>query len=357
MTTSQLKTWLSTRTKFFLAIPFIILTITGAFLSVSSGSNQVKEEIRLSPQASEAKSTEDAENSSNIAAQPTGSQIPSKTKNESISLTTQSSNASTSSLEYIFFIVLLIFLGLSILTNFLFYKGHLKSKTGQLVRNPKDLSDNFKESETIKKLISKLIDFLDNKLSGREKDFRKMLEDDFSEIKKMQSANIEQSKKESETTKKMCDDVMESFTVLQTELSGREKEIKRLKKGYDSEVFRKFLGRFIRVDKMLREEINKMRAATSENDANLRILIELQEMLIDAFEECGVSAFSPDVGSYFLKAFGVADNPKTIPASSIEADWTIAEVIKPGFKIESLEGPDQCIEQAKVVVFKFKKGD
>ena len=55
--------------------------------------------------------------------------------------------------------------------------------------------------------------------------------------------------------------------------------------------------------------------------------------------------------------FGVADNPKTIPASSIEDDWTIAEVIKHGLKIESLEGPDQCIDQAKVVVFKFKKGD
>ena len=103
------------------------------------------------------------------------------------------------------------------------------------------------------------------------------------------------------------------------------------------------------VDNMLREEINKMRVATSENDANLRILIELQEMLTDAFEECGVSAFSPDVGSHFLKAFGVADNPKTIPASSIEDDFTIAEVIKSGLKIESLEGPDQCIDQAKVV--------
>ena len=59
---------------------------------------------------------------------------------------------------------------------------------------------------------------------------------------------------------------MESFTVLQTTLDSRDKEIQRLKKGYDSEIFRKFLGRFIRVDKALCEELY---SAKTENSNNL----------------------------------------------------------------------------------------
>ena len=93
-------------------------------------------------------------------------------------------------LEYYYFYEVLLLAKDFFLTNFLVFKGRLKSKAGQLSHIPKDLSGDFKESETIKKLYRKLID---------------------------------------------------SFTVLQTELSGREKEIKRLKKGYDSEVFQKFL--------------------------------------------------------------------------------------------------------------------
>jgi len=259
---------------------------------------------------------------------------PSKSPSESIdtnkpkSHPTPSNNTNANSLSVVFLIILLILLAISIVTNILFFKWRFR---------PNDKQRSF--------IPEVLIDSVDSKVNDLAETFKVMAE--------QHSANIDQSKRASKNTKKLFDDLMESFTVLQTTLDSRDKEIQRLKKGYDSEIFRKFLGRFIRVDKALCEEIC---AAKIENSNNLENLEGIQNILRDAFEECGVLSFSPKLGGDFRKEFGVADNPKTIPPSNQEDDFVIAKVLEAGFKLETLEGPKQCIKPAKVVVFKSEKG-
>jgi len=258
---------------------------------------------------------------------------PSKSQSESIdtnkpkSTPTPSKSTNANSLDIVFLVILLILLAISIVTNVLFIKLRFRANENQLSIIPEVVIDN--------------VDSMANDLS---KSFKIMAE--------QHAANLDQSKTASKNTKKLFDDLMESFTVLQTTLDSRDKEIQRLKKGYDSEIFRKFLGRFIRVDKALCEELH---AAKTENSNNLESLEDIQNILRDAFEECGVSSFSPKLGGDFRKEFGVADNPKTIPPVNQEDDFVIAEVLEEGFKLETPDGP-QCIKKAKVVVFKSEKG-
>jgi molecular chaperone GrpE (heat shock protein) len=234
-------------------------------------------------------------------------------------------NANTSdSLRVAFFVVILILLSLSIFTNILLFKWRFKTSGDQISIVPTELL----------KII-------------------KLLNQQFDGMAKQHSANIDQSKRASKNTEKLFHDLIESFTDLQAALNKRDKEIERLKKGYDSEVFRKFLTRFIRVDKALCDEIH----AAAENSDHRRNFERIQEALRDAFEDCGVSTFSPKIGGHLRKASGVAENPKTKPTSSQEKDLTIAEVTEPGFKLQVQEGPDQCLKPAKVIVYRFSKGD
>ena len=234
-------------------------------------------------------------------------------------------NANTSdSLRVAFFVVILILLSLSIFTNILLFKWRFKTSGDQISIVPTELL----------KII-------------------KLLNQQFDGMAKQHSANIDQSKRASKNTEKLFHDLIESFTDLQAALNKRDKEIERLKKGYDSEVFRKFLTRFIRVDKALCDEIH----AAAENSDHRRNFERIQEALRDAFEDCGVSTFSPKIGGHLREASGVAENPKTKPTSSQKEDFTIAEVTEPGFKLQVQEGPDQCLKPAKVIVYRFSKGD
>jgi len=159
-------------------------------------------------------------------------------------------------------------------------------------------------------------------------------------------------KQGTETQKKIAD-LMEAFLVLQAALDEKEKEIQRLKRGYDAEIFRRFLTRFIRVDNALADEIE---AAASGNDLDVRTLGGVRDLLQDALDECGVSEFSPDIGESVRDAFGIADNYKTIVAETPDQEFTIAEIIEPGFKIRTPEGSDECIKQAKVAVYVSRIG-
>ncbi len=223
------------------------------------------------------------------------------------------------------FVVILILLSLSISTNILLFKWRKTAGDGQLSIVPVELM------EVIKSLV-----------------------DSFVGLRDQLSLNVNHSKKESKDTKKLFEDLMEAFTVLQSALNERDKEIKRLKQGYDSEIYRKFLARFIRTDDALSYE---MHAAKSGNgNSNYQTLEDIQELLRDAFDECGVSDFSPNIGGDIRNEFGVADGYKTIPARNSEEEFTIAEVVEPGFKIQTPTGPD-CIKPAKVVVYIPRKGD
>ena len=257
-------------------------------------------------------------------------QTKSKKPNESIdnkkpkSTPTPRKNTNGVSLETVLLGILLILLAVSILTNILFFKWRFKANDKQVSIVPQELIADFEK-----------------------------LEQKFKEMKAQHTANLDQSERASKNTEKSFEELIESLTVLLRTLDSNDKEIQRLKKGYDSEIFSTFLRRFIRVDKALCEEIN---ALNTGNNVDLNDLEGVQDVLRDALEDCKVFPFSPEIRGDFRKEPGIADNPKTRLSKNPEDDFLIAEVIEEGFKLVTAEGSDQYIQKAKVVIFKFEKG-
>ena len=85
------------------------------------------------------------------------------------------------------------------------------------------------------------------------------------------------------------DTMVETFMTLQSAVDERDNEIRRLKRGYDQQVFRRFLTRFVRVHQALRDAL-KSDTENAEDIETLRRLLE------DALDECGVEVFQPELG-------------------------------------------------------------
>lgn len=137
--------------------------------------------------------------------------------------------------------------------------------------------------------------------------------------------------------------MVETFMTLQKALDERDAEIRRLKKGYDAEVFRKFLYRFIRIDQSI-DDFLRSGLSSPENLGQIKRLLE------DAFDECGVEAFEPELGSDYRTADGVADNPKTTLSDNPEDAFKIAELLEAGYRLRGGEGYE-IIVPAKVCIY------
>lgn len=144
-----------------------------------------------------------------------------------------------------------------------------------------------------------------------------------------------------ESTDKIAN-MTETFMALQGALDKRDAEINRLKRGYDAEIFRKFISRFIRIDQAIDDFLRD-----GEVDLKLK---QLKRLFEDAFDECGVESFNPQIGEDYRSAEGIADNPKKVKTEKAEEEFMIAEVIESGYKLRAGE-QYEFIVPAKVRIF------
>ncbi len=161
---------------------------------------------------------------------------------------------------------------------------------------------------------------------------------------KVQKSSEEQSKK--------SNDLLESFLTLQNALNSKDDEIARLKKGYDAKIFKRFLMRFIRVDRSLGEMQEE-----SENEKESKNYKYLSRIMQDALEECGVGRFTPEIGSDYRDAGPqIADDPTVLPADDESQDFKIAAVESVGYILEG-EGDVEVVVPSKVSIFRFNYGN
>ena len=143
--------------------------------------------------------------------------------------------------------------------------------------------------------------------------------------------------------------VLDSFLTLQEAISSRDDEIKRLRKGQDATVFKRFLARFIRVSTAL-EAIRKECAGT-EQEKNYKYLCRLMEA---ALEECGLELWSPDIGSDYRElGEEVADDPDHVSTDDPSLNFKIASIDSPAYIVEG-QGDREVIVQAKVTIFQLE---
>lgn len=148
----------------------------------------------------------------------------------------------------------------------------------------------------------------------------------------------------SESTNKI-DNMIETYMSLQGSLDQKDSEIRRLKKGYDAEIFRKYLSRFIQIELALDDYIHL-------KEGDIKIFEQLKRLFEDAFDECGVESFEPQVGEDYRHAFGVADNPKKTISGDLDKEFTIGEVLEAGYRLRN--GDDyEIIKPAKVSIYKY----
>ena len=143
-------------------------------------------------------------------------------------------------------------------------------------------------------------------------------------------------------------DLNQTFMTLKSSLDQKDKEIARYKSGYDATIYKNFLLRFTRVDKVIKEYI-------SENKIDMNGLDDIQIQMDDALAECEVEVFSPEIGADYKTSSGLADKPKIIETFDKAKDGVIAEIIAPGYQRRLPNDEYEVIVTAKVAIHVFKK--
>ncbi len=167
----------------------------------------------------------------------------------------------------------------------------------------------------------------------------------FLELRQVIGGELQVVGTESKSNTEKVTAMTETYMELQNVLDEKDKEIKRLRKGYDAEIFKRFVRRFARIEQSIDDFIFE----DGESDQ----LMMLRRLFEDAFDECGICKFSPETGEDYRRANGVSDNPKFKITENTEDEFKICEILEAGYKLNA--GVDEeVILPAKVKIFKLK---
>ena len=107
-----------------------------------------------------------------------------------------------------------------------------------------------------------------------------------------------QMHQEIDKTNQIISQLFDASATMQNALDQRDGEIKRLREGYDAELVRRFVGRFIRVKQAVND-------AKTYVGTDMNTIDQIDRLLDDALDECGVEEFRPKINEDFRVAPGV----------------------------------------------------
>jgi|GEM_PF-2310621 len=146
----------------------------------------------------------------------------------------------------------------------------------------------------------------------------------------------------------ITENMVNTFMSLQDSIDKKDQEIARYKSGYDTKIFKQYINRFLRVDGVIDDLL------IDASDELQQALREIQVVLEDALDDCGVEKFSPEIGGQYTNTEGVADRPKQEETDDPEKHGLISQVIDSGYRLRA-NGGAEIIVPAKVVIFTFTK--
>ena len=165
-----------------------------------------------------------------------------------------------------------------------------------------------------------------------------------------QTETIKSLRTDLSALKKDINDMSQTFMTLKTSLDQKDEEISRYKNGYDATIFKNFLLRFTRVDKVIKEYIG-------DNKIDLNGLQDIQIQMDDALAECDVEIYIPEIGLDYKTTAGLEDNPEIRETLEKSKDATIAEILMPGYRRKLPNDGYQIIVEAKVAIHVYKKNN
>jgi len=134
------------------------------------------------------------------------------------------------------------------------------------------------------------------------------------------------------------------FLDLQNKLNDQDREIERLKKGYDNHLVKKFIIRFLRVHNYLVKQNQEF-----PEDLGLQNLLMLMD---DALESSNIYLYNPEVGGDYRSVEGLAENPEIIETNDKNKDFKIKNIIKPGYFLKYDENKE-FVQDAVVSIYSY----
>lgn len=132
----------------------------------------------------------------------------------------------------------------------------------------------------------------------------------------------------------------------------QQKEIRRLREGYDYTIIRTFVLRMIHALEETSEKIERSRLKGMPQP-QLDDLQFVYDQFICALDGSGIERFVPEVGAKFDPANPQLEPTATTPTDNPSTHLNISRVIKPGFRIQINEEKQQVIRPAQIEYFKF----
>ena len=153
---------------------------------------------------------------------------------------------------------------------------------------------------------------------------------------------------------KTIDGSLDAYMTMKKNLDARDEEVRRLKSGYDTKIFRNFLRNFIQIDETVRELMETAGNLDEDTRKHVRLIYDMSEY---ALECCGVTKVSPKIGENYRTAFGVADKPEIVLTDDAGKDWQVAETLSKGYALQGHpDGNREIVIKAKVKIFRHQKG-
>lgn len=154
-------------------------------------------------------------------------------------------------------------------------------------------------------------------------------------------------KEQGQSSNDKISNMINTFMDMRKAIDEREAEIKRLKEGYDSVLYKKFLTRFIRVSQMVNKNLNN-------KELDVSVLERINNRLLDALEECEVETFSPEVGMNYRKDIDDQSEIECFFESTKDKskEFQIFEIIEKGYKLIISDEKFEVIIPAQVKVYK-----
>lgn len=162
----------------------------------------------------------------------------------------------------------------------------------------------------------------------------------------MNTKSLQQFDREIQNFGQSVQSLVETLMTMHTALDEKEKEIKKYKEGYDASIFKNFLLRFTRVDTTIKDYLY-------DNSIDIEGLQDIQELMEDALQECGLEVYEPETGSDYRKNNAVADNPKKIMTDNPEQHFSIKEVFQPAYRRQQADGEFDYIVKSIVSVYVY----
>lgn len=234
-------------------------------------------------------------------------------KSELVSIERSENDLSFYLLITLVIIALLLFI--SVFMNYLLLKWRSRYKN-QLITFPENLLDQFSS--------------LDSKFTNISRGIKSEFDDYTSKLKQTVTFNQDVNRNISQK----FDQLIESFSVIQTELNVKDKEIDRLKRGYDLQLLKKFLLKVIKIEGIC--EVMMADQSLSEETKNEVDFI--YGSLGDILEDAGVKKYSIEKGiSTKSSEFGIPPSSSWIKIFTKDQEkfFTVQDTIKEGYFIDS----------------------